>query len=66
MSEETHDASEGADAHEVHHFESAGITEGNAKVPRWFIGVMLALFTFFVVYVVTYLTGVQPSSAQLK
>lgn len=52
--------------HDVHVFEDAGIREGNARIPRWYMGVMLALFLFMITYVTLYLTGVQPSASQLK
>ena len=65
MSDES-TVTEDAHAHEVHTFPGVGIEEGNGRVPRWFVLVMLALFVFFVVYLAQFLTGVQPSSAQLK
>jgi hypothetical protein len=51
---------------EVHVFEGVGIEEGNAPVPKWYIGVVMVLAVFFVVYMVRYLTGVQPSAAEMK
>lgn len=47
-------------------YEESGIEEGNKRVPRWYLFVMAALALFFIYYVVTYFTGVQPNSAQIR
>jgi hypothetical protein len=52
--------------HEVHLHEGAGIEEGNARVPLWYVGVVVILLTFLGVYLAKYLHGVQPSAAELK
>lgn len=59
-------APEAAHDPDVHVFEESGIREGNAPVPRWYLGVVVALFLFMITYLTLYLTGVQPSAAQLK
>lgn len=51
---------------DVHVFETVGIEEGNAKVPRWYLIAMLLLVGFCAVYIGQYLFGAQPSAAQLK
>jgi hypothetical protein len=48
----------------VHVFEESGIEEGNKPVPKWYVAALLVLGVFFVVYIVKYLTGVQPNSAR--
>jgi hypothetical protein len=48
----------------VHVFEESGIEEGNKPVPKWYVAALIGLGIFFVVYVVKYLTGVQPNSAR--
>lgn len=52
--------------HEVHVYEGPGIEEGNAKVPLWYIGVVVILLTFLGIYLYRYLHGVQPSAAEMK
>jgi hypothetical protein len=52
--------------HDVHVYEGPGIEEGNAKVPLWYIGVVLILVGFLAVYLTKYLVGVQPSAAEMK
>jgi hypothetical protein len=54
------------DHDDVHVYTTAGIEEGNAKVPRWLVLVILGLGIFAVAYVALYLTGVQPSAAGFK
>ncbi len=57
---------EGAhDEHHVHVYETSGIAEGNARVPRWLVAVVLALFGFFAWYVVSQWSA-QPSTAHVK
>jgi hypothetical protein len=53
------------DEHHVHVYETSGIAEGNARVPLWFLLVMLSLFAFFVGYIVIQWSA-QPTSAQAK
>ena len=52
--------------HGEHVFEEAGIVEGDAPVPKWFLWVLGFLYVVAVVYLVTYLVGAQPSSAQIQ
>lgn len=52
--------------HDVHVFESVGIQEGNARVPRWYVLAMALLVGFCAVYIATYLFGAQPSAAEFK
>ena len=52
--------------HDVHVFESVGIQEGNARVPRWYMLAMALLVAFCAVYIATYLFGAQPSAAEFK
>ena len=59
-------AGSGHDDHDVHIYEGTGIEEGNARVPKWYLGVILILATFAVVYLVRYMDGVQPSAAEFK
>lgn len=51
---------------DVHVFESVGIEEGNARVPRWYLLAMALLVGFCAVYIATYLFGAQPSAAEFK
>lgn len=51
---------------DVHVYEGTGIEEGNARVPAWYLCVMLGLGIFFVVYLVKYFHGAQPSAAELR
>ena len=44
-------------------YETAGISEGHAPVPRWMIVLILSLFAFWGWYVVTQ-WGAQSSTAQ--
>ena len=44
-------------------YETAGITEGHAPVPRWLLAVIVALFAFWGWYVVTQWSA-QSSTAQ--
>jgi hypothetical protein len=46
-------------------YETSGIAEGHASVPKWLIAVILALFAFWVGYVATQWNA-QSSSAQPK
>jgi hypothetical protein len=65
---DTTSASPGGDAHDEHHvhtYEFSGIQEGNARVPRWLLAVIIALFGFFVWYVVSQREA-QPSAAKAK
>ncbi len=69
----THGASEGTSGHaaahgdaDVHVFDTVGIEEGNARVPRWYLLAMGLLVLFCAVYVGRYLIGAQPSAAELK
>lgn len=50
------------DEHHVHVYETSGIAEGNAKVPRFLLAVIVALFSFFVWFVV-HEWSAQPSTA---
>ncbi len=59
-------AGSGHDDHDVHVYEGSGIEEGNAPVPKWYLGVLLILGIFAVCYLVSYLDGVQPSAAEFK
>ena len=43
---------------------TSGIEEGHAPIPLWLTLAVTALLIFFVVYIVQYLTGVQPGTAQ--
>jgi hypothetical protein len=53
--------------HDPHvHVFPDGIEEGNARVPLWLIALMLGLGIFLVVYLVSYMTGVQPEAARLR
>jgi hypothetical protein len=51
---------------DVHVYEGTGIEEGNAPVPKWYIAVFCILVAFFIVYMVRYLHGAQPSTAQIR
>lgn len=51
---------------DVHVYEGPGIEEGNASVPKWYLLVLAVLGVFLVVYLVKYLDGSQPSSAEWK
>lgn len=51
---------------DVHVFETVGIEEGNARVPRWYLAAMALLVIFCGVYIVKYLFGSQPSAAEFK
>ena len=44
-------------------YETAGITEGHAPVPRWLLAVIITLFAFWGWYVVTQWSA-QSSTAQ--
>ena len=59
------DPDEHHDEHHVHTYEASGIQEGNARVPRWLLVVILALFSFFAGSVVPP-WGAQPSTARAK
>jgi|GEM_PF-6050115 len=52
--------------HDVHVYEGPGIEEGNAPVPKWYLGVVLIMGIFLVCYLTSFLSGVQPSAVQLK
>jgi hypothetical protein len=67
QAQETHAEPHGEvhDEHHVHVYETSGISEGNARVPRWFVAVILALFGFFAYYVVTQWSA-QPSTSRMK
>ncbi len=52
--------------HGEHVFEDAGIIEGDAPAPKWFLGFLGFLYLVAVVYLVTYLVGAQPTAAQFK
>jgi hypothetical protein len=56
------EASQG-DEH-VTRYEEAGLEEGGKPVPKWYILVAILLGIFFVAYIATYLTGVQPNTAR--
>jgi hypothetical protein len=58
------DAAPHGDDH-VHLYVDSGITEGNARVPPWLLGVILLLFGFFGWYVVTQWKA-QPNTAQAR
>lgn len=51
---------------DVHTYDGGAIEEGNKAVPRWLLFVSAGLFVFFVYYIVTYFSGVQPSAAGFK
>jgi len=51
---------------DVHTYADGTIEEGNRAVPRWLLAVMAGLLVFAVYYVVTYISGVQPSAAGFK
>ena len=51
---------------EVHVFEGTGIEEGNAPVPKWYLGVVVILVAFFIVYMIKYIDGAQPSAAAFR
>jgi hypothetical protein len=53
------------DEHHVHVYEHSGVREGNARVPRWLLAVVVALFAFFAWYVASQWNA-QPSSARTK
>lgn len=48
----------------VHHYET-GISEGNARLPRWFVAFLISLLAFAAYYVVAEWNA-QPTSARLK
>jgi len=62
-----HDAAEHEvhDEHHVHVYETSGIAEGNAKLPRWFVAVLVTLFAFAAWYIATQWSA-QPSTARMK
>lgn len=49
----------------VHTYETSGIMEGNLRVPRWLLAVVIALFGFFVWYIASQ-WGAQPTTARMK
>jgi hypothetical protein len=53
------------DEHHVHVYETSGIAEGNARVPRWLVAVVVTLLSFFVWYIATQWSA-QPSTARMK
>ena len=57
-----HEEAHGPD--HVHAYEF-GVSEGNARVPRWLLAAFLALFGFFAYYIATQWDA-QPSSARAK
>lgn len=59
-----HDDAPHGDDH-VHLYVDSGITEANARVPRWLLGVVVLLFGFFFWYVYTQ-WSVQPNTAQAR
>lgn len=61
-----HDAGEGAHGPDhVHHYATSGIDEGNARVPRWLMAILIALFSFAAYYIVSNWDA-QPTSARVK
>jgi hypothetical protein len=50
---------------EVVHVD-AGIVEGTAKVPGWYILAVVLLGLAYVIYLGDFLVGAQPSSAQIR
>lgn len=52
--------------HDEEPIGTSGITEDHNRVPPWLALCITGLLIFFVVYVVMYFTGEQPSSAQFK
>ena len=52
--------------HGDHFFEEAGIIEGDAPTPKWFICFLGFLYVVAVIYLVTYIVGAQPTSAQIQ
>lgn len=58
-----HEEAHGPD--HVHRYEASGIEEGNARVPRWLLAVVVALFSFAAYYIAAEWNA-QPSSARSK
>ena len=58
------DAAPHGDDH-VHLYVDSGITEGNARVPYFLLGVVVLLFGFFGWYIVTQWRA-QPNTAQMR
>ena len=58
-----HEEAHGPD--HVHLYETSGIAEGNARVPRWLVAAILSLFGFAAYYIAAEWNA-QPSSARLK
>lgn len=59
-------AERGEPEDDVHTYAEGSIEEGNKAVPRWLLVVMAGLLVVAVYYVVTYVSGVQPSAAGFK
>ena len=53
-------------AHDEEPIGTSGIEELHNRIPPWLTLVVTGLLIFFVVYIVMYFTGEQPSSAQFK
>lgn len=53
------------DESHIHVYETSGIAEGNARVPRWLLAVVITLFGFFAYYVATQWSA-QPSTARVR
>ena len=60
---EGHDEAHGPD--DVHLYETAGITEGNRKVPTWLTVVFLGLLVFYFGYILVNWNA-QPGTAKFK
>ncbi|MDJ0974912.1 MAG: cbb3-type cytochrome c oxidase N-terminal domain-containing protein [Planctomycetota bacterium] len=52
--------------HDEEPIGTSGIEEAENRVPPWLTLAVTGLLIFFVVYIVMYFTGEQPSSAQFK
>ena len=59
----THEA--GHDEAHVHTYETSGISEADARIPRWLMAVIVTLFVFFGGYIVMHWSA-QPSTAHAK
>ena len=58
-----HEEAHGPD--HVHLYATSGIHEGNARVPRWLLAILISLFCFYGYYLVSNWNA-QPSSARVK
>ena len=53
------------DERHVHVYETSGIAEGNARLPRWFVAFLVVIFSFAAWYIATQWSA-QPSTARMK